>query len=155
MGMRVKGKVTVITGSTRGIGEGIARSMAAEGAIVVVSGINVDEGQQTAHDLTQAGQQAMFVKADVTKEADCAGLIQSTVDRFGRLDVLVNNAGIFPSVPVEKTTPDLWDQVFAVNVRGAFLCCRAVIPAMQQQGGGVIINIGSILAHRAHPDRLA
>jgi len=155
MGTRVGGKVAVITGSTRGIGAGIARGLAAEGAAVIVSGINAAEGEQVARELAATGQHSTFIPADVTNSADCARLVQTAFDTYGRLDVLVNNAGIFPSASLEDTTPDLWDNVFAVNVRGAFLCCRCAIPIMQQQGGGVIINIGSTLSYLGQVDRVA
>lgn len=155
MGARIEGKIAVITGSTRGIGEGIARGMAAEGGVVIISGINVAEGEQIAHELAQSGCQADFIAADVSKDADCARLMQTTVDRFGRLDVLVNNAGIFPSISLEDMTIETWDEVFAVNTRGAFSCCRYAIPPMQRQQSGTVINIGTMLAYRGTIDRLA
>src|SRR5579859_453207 len=122
MGIRVGGKIAIVTGSTRGIGEGIARGLAAEGATVVISGLNAAEGTQVTQDIMRAGQKAEFIAADVTQSADCARLVLATQERYGRVDVLVNNAGIFPSATLQDTTPELWDQVFAVNVRGAFLC---------------------------------
>lgn len=155
MGTRVSGKVAIITGSTRGIGEGIARGLAAEGATVIISGPNANEGEQVAYEIAQTGQHALFIAVDVTDSVGCTQLIHTALDHYGRLDVLVNNAGIFPSASLEDTTPELWDQVFAVNVRGAFLCCRAAIPIMQQQGGGVIINIGSTLPYQGKIDRVA
>ena len=155
MGTRVSGKIAIVTGSTRGIGEGIARGLAAEGATVVISGLCAEEGERAAQDITRAGQKSEFIAADVTQSVDCTHLVQATQERYGRVDVLVNNAGIFPSASLQDTTPELWDQVFAVNVRGAFLCARCAIPVMQQQGGGVVINIGSTLAYRGQADRLA
>lgn len=155
MSRRVEGKVAVVTGSTRGIGEGIAKLLAAEGANVVVSGIDDDDGRRVAEECCAAGGKADFVHADVRQPEQCAALIAVALERFGRLDVLVNNAGIFPSLSLEETTPEMWDQVFSVNVRGAFLCSRAAIPAMQRLGGGVIVNIGTTLAYRGETDRLA
>lgn len=149
---RLDGKTAIITGATRGIGEGIARRLAAEGAALIVSGVDVDDGERVAGEI---GGLARFVVADVTRAADCGRLVQAALDLGGRLDVLVNNAGIFPSLPLEAMTADEWDAVFAVNVRGAFLCCQAAIPLMQQAGGGAIINIGSKLAHEATVERLA
>jgi NAD(P)-dependent dehydrogenase (short-subunit alcohol dehydrogenase family) len=151
---RVAGKVAIVTGSTSGIGEGIARMLAAQGAAVVVSGRRKDEGMRVVSDILADGGQAIFVQADLAQPADCAALIQETIHRFRRLDVLVNNAGIFPHVELEEQTPELWDEVHAVNVRGPFLCCQAAIPHMRRQGGGRIINIGSTLAYRAPADRL-
>ena len=155
MGTRVKGKVALVTGATRGIGEGLARGLAAEGAAVIVSGIEQNDGQRIADEIGQMGGQARFVFADVRNAADCARAVESTVNHFGRLDVLVNNAGIFPSLSLEETTPEIWDEVFAVNVRGAFLCAQAAIPIMQRQRGGSIINIGSTLPYQSQNDRFA
>ncbi len=129
--------------------------LAAEGAAVIVSGRRVEQGEQVAREIREWGARALFVRADVASESDCAALIQAAVDHFGRLDVLVNNAAIFPSVPLMEMTSELWDQVFAINARGAFHCSRFAIPPMRQQGGGAIINIGSTLAYRARGDRLA
>ncbi len=155
MGTRVKDKVIVITGSTRGIGEGIARGLASEGAVVVISGVDDAEGQQVAEEIRQSEGKAAFIHTDVTQPDDCTHLIERTVELFGCVDVLINNAGIFPSASLEDTTTELWDEVFAVNVRGAFLCCRAAIPVMQRQKGGAIINIGSTLPYRGQADRFA
>lgn len=148
-------KVAIVTGSTGGIGEGIARRLAVEGMAVVISGRRAEEGERVAGEISGSGGQALFVGTDVACEADCARLIQTTLDRFGRLDVLINNAAIFPQTPLEELTVELWDQVFATNVRGALLCCQHAIPPMRQQGGGAIINIGSTLAYRSSIERLA
>jgi NAD(P)-dependent dehydrogenase (short-subunit alcohol dehydrogenase family) len=150
--MKLEGKVAIVTGSTRGIGEGIARRLASEGAAVIVSGIDAEDGERVAQKI---GEKARFVKADMRRADNCNQLIQIAVDEFGRLDILVNNAGIFPSVPLADMTPELWDEIFAVNVRGVFQCCQPAIPIMQRQGGGSIINIGSTLAYNARIDRLA
>ena len=150
--MKLEGKVAVVTGSTRGIGEGIARGLAAAGASVIVSGIDIEDGQRVAREI---GENARFVAADMRSAEHCNHLVQAAVDEFGRLDILVNNAGIFPSVPMAEMTPEIWDEIFAVNVRGVFQCCQPAIPIMQRQGGGNIINIGSTLAHNARIDRLA
>jgi NAD(P)-dependent dehydrogenase (short-subunit alcohol dehydrogenase family) len=151
---RVVNKVAIVTGSTGGIGEGIARRLAEEGAMVAVSGRRADEGERVVGEIVRSGGRAFFVEADIAKPADCRRLIQATVDRCGGLDILVNNAAIFPHVELEDQTPELWDEVFAVNVRGAFLCCQAAIPHMRRRGGGRIINIGSTLAYRALAYRL-
>lgn len=148
-------QVAVVTGSTGGMGEGIARRLARDGAAVVISGRRGPEGEQVAADLRRDGARAVFVRADIRVEADCAALIRSAVDHFGRLDVLVNNAAITPDEPPGEQPADLWDEVFAVNVRGAFLCCREAIPVMRRQGGGRIINIGSTVPFRGGLDRLA
>ena len=121
----------------------------------VISGPNSVEGERVVQDIAASGQEATFIAADVTITEDCAHLVLATQEHYGRVDVLVNNAGIFPSATLQDTTPDLWDAVFAVNVRGAFLCAQCAIPIMQQQGGGVVINIGSTLAYRGQADRVA
>ncbi len=151
----LKGKVAVVTGSTGGIGEGIARAFSAQGAGVVISGRRIDEGEQVASQIRARGGQAEFVRADVAREQDCAALIRACHDRFGQLDILVNNAGIFPIIPLADVTAAQWDEVFATNVRGAFLCSQAAIPALKQRGGGSIINIGSTLVHRGIGNRIA
>ena len=139
--MRLHGRVAVITGSTGGMGEGIARRLATEGTAVVVSGRRVEQGEQVAQDIRGSGGQAVFIRADVARESDCVGLIQATLAHFGRVDILVNNAGITPLTPLDKETVENWDQVFATNVRGAFLCCREVVPAMRRLGGGLLTCI--------------
>jgi NAD(P)-dependent dehydrogenase (short-subunit alcohol dehydrogenase family) len=152
---RVKDKVALVTGATRGIGEGISRLLASEGAKVVLTGIDAGAGARLAAELVGQGAEAIFLAADVRDAVQCQASIDGAVTTFGRLDILVNNAGIFPSASLEETTPQLWDDVFAVNVRGAFFCCRAAIPVMQRQQSGVIINIGSTLPFRGASDRFA
>ena len=151
----LKGKVAVITGSTGGMGAGIARRLAVEGATAVISGRRTGFGKQVAKEICQTGGDALFIRADIAHEADCVELIHSTLERFGHLDILVNNAAITPDESPGEQTAELWDQVFAINVRGAFLCCREAIPAMRCQGGGRIINIGSTVPFRGKMDRLA
>jgi NAD(P)-dependent dehydrogenase (short-subunit alcohol dehydrogenase family) len=151
----MKGEVAIVTGSTSGIGEGIARGLAAAGASVVVSGRRSAEGERVVEDIRREGANAWFVQTDLSQEKDCASLIREAVDHYGRLDILVNNAGIFPSVPLAETSATVWDEVFATNVRGAFLCSQAAIPALKQQGGGSIINIGTTLVYRGIGDRIA
>jgi len=148
-------KVAVVTGSTRGIGAGIARRLAADGFAVAVSGRNCVEGTAIANEITNSGGTAFFHQADITDPIACKTLIDATVDRYRRLDVLVNNAGIFPIAEICDTTPELWDKVFSINVRGAFLCTQAAIPHLKNQGGGVIVNIGSTTTFRCLSDRIA
>jgi NAD(P)-dependent dehydrogenase (short-subunit alcohol dehydrogenase family) len=148
-------KVAVVTGSTGGIGEGIARRLAADGMAVIVSGRRTAEGERVVQAIRAGGGQAHFIRADMANEANCIRLIEDAVAHFGGLDVLVNNAAIFPSVPLEEMTSELWDQVFTINVRGVYLCSRYAIPHMRRRGGGAIVNVGSTLAYRAPMDRLA
>jgi NAD(P)-dependent dehydrogenase (short-subunit alcohol dehydrogenase family) len=151
---RVAGKVAIVTGSTSGIGEAIAKRLSAEGAAVVVSGRRAEEGERVAGEISTAGGKAVFVRADLAQPADCQALVQAAVRHWGRLDVLVNNAAIFPATSLEEQTVEEWDDVYAINVRGPFLCCQAAIPHMRKQGGGRIINIGSTLAYHGPADRL-
>lgn len=140
---RLTGKVAVVTGSTDGIGAGIAQRFAAEGASVVVCGRRREKGDAVAGGICDAGGQAVFQQADLRKPDDCTRLIARAVDEFGALDVLVNNAGVFPRAGVEDTPLEMWDEIFELNVRGAFLCSQAAIPHLRQRGGGAILNIGS------------
>lgn len=147
--------VCVVTGSTGGIGEGIARRLAADGMSVVVSGRRAAKGEQIANEIVAAGGSACFIAADVADPAACRALIHAAASQYGRLDMLVNNAGIFPSAEIHETTAEMLDEVFAVNVRGAFLCAQASIPHMRRQGGGSIVNIGSTTPFRCRKDSFA
>jgi NAD(P)-dependent dehydrogenase (short-subunit alcohol dehydrogenase family) len=156
MGKKLTDKVAIITGSTSDLGAGFARAMAQEGATVVISGRNTEAGERFCAEIGQAGGRAIFVRADVSNEADCTNLIENTLQQFARVDILINNAADLGQIPFEQMTPERWEQVFTVNVRGAFLCSRSVIPAMKGQGGGVIINIGSTMVFNSSKlDRLA
>lgn len=135
------GKTAVITGSAKGIGFAIAERFIEAGANVVLSDIDDTVGKQKAK---QLGGKCVFVHCDVSQEKDVKNLVVKAIERFGRLDVFINNAGIFPSVPVLEMETGLWDKIQAVNLRGVFLCSREVGKQMAKQGGGVIINIASI-----------
>ena len=148
-------KTAVVTGSTGGIGEGIARRLAADGFAVMVSGRRIAKGEEIAHQIVAGGGTASFVPADMADPESCRSLICAAVDLYGRLDVLVNNAGIFPIAEIRDTTAEMWDQVYAVNVRGPFLCSQAAIPHFRKQGGGSIVNIGSTTPFRSRGDRVA
>lgn len=142
-------KVAIVTGSATGIGAGVARQLAADGARVVVADRDTEAGEQVVRGIETAGGDSIMIEADVVSESDCQRLIDTAVEHWGRVDVLVNNAGIQTQVtPLEEMTGKLWDLDFAVNVRGAFLCCRYVIPHMRQQGGGSIVNIGTTAVYR-------
>jgi len=137
------GKTAVVTGGAMGIGFGIVNRLLEAGANVVLADV-AEEGAVKAAAL---GERALFVRTDVTQEADVANLISKTLEKFGALDIFVNDAGIFPSMPVMDMTLDFWEKTIAVNLRGVFLGCRAAARAMPR--GGVIINIASIDA--LHP----
>jgi NAD(P)-dependent dehydrogenase (short-subunit alcohol dehydrogenase family) len=152
---RVAGKVATVTGAGSGIGRGIAEALAREGACVVVANRRVDAGQETVRRIREAGGTAAFHQTDVTREDDCAATVRFAVDTYGRLDVLVNNAGVFPRGTLEETTQDLWDRVIATNLRGAFFLCKHAVPEMRRVGGGSIINVGSTNAYTGLPNLFA
>jgi 3(or 17)beta-hydroxysteroid dehydrogenase len=143
--MRLAGKSALISGAARGMGAAEARLFAREGARVVVADVLEAEGRAVEADIVAKGGEAVFVRLDVTREADWEQAVGLAVQRFGRLDVLVNNAGIGAAGRVEDTTAEAWDRVMEVNAKGVFLGTRAAIPAMRRGGGGSIINISSQL----------
>jgi len=146
--MRLDGKVAVITGAGSGMGRVAAQMFAAEGAKVVVAEFAADAGEETVRQVTDAGGEASFAKTDVSREDDARAMVDHAVERFGRIDVLYNNAGIMPEADhsVTDTEVDVWDQVMAVNLRGVFLGCKYAIPRMVEQGSGSVINISSFVA---------
>lgn len=142
----LNGKVALVTGASSGIGRAIALVWAREGAKVVVSDVNVAEGEETASLVRAAGGDAIFVKADVGNPADCEGLVQHTVTHYGRLDVACNNAGIGgPQAPTADYPLDGWAQVININLSGVFYGMKYQIAAMLKSGGGSIVNMASIL----------
>ncbi|HEU5189236.1 MAG TPA: glucose 1-dehydrogenase [Methylomirabilota bacterium] len=142
---RLAGKVALISGGARGIGAATARLFAQEGARVVVGDVLEPEGRALEAELSGRGGQAAFVSLDVTREPDWERAVAAAVTRFGKLDVLVNNAGIGGAGRVEDTTLEEWHRVMEVNATGAFLGTRAAIPALRRAGGGAIVNISSQL----------
>ena len=141
---RLDDKVAIVTGGARNIGAVYAKALAAEGARVVIA--DVLDGSGAATDIHQAGGEAVAVEVDVSREDDTLRMAEATLDAFGRIDVLVNNAAIYLSIhrrPFYEISAEEWDRVTAVNVKGVFLCAKAVLPAMREQGGGKIINISS------------
>ncbi len=143
--MRLEGKVALISGGARGMGAVEARMFASEGASVVIGDVLEDEGRRVAAEIGEAGGQALFVALDVTSESQWRDAIDAAVSSFGRLDVLVNNAGIGGGGNVEETTEADWDRTMDINAKGVFLGTKTAIPAMRRSGGGSIINISSQL----------
>jgi NAD(P)-dependent dehydrogenase (short-subunit alcohol dehydrogenase family) len=142
---RVKGKVAVVTGGAHGIGEAACRLLAAEGAAVAVTDIQDDEGRRVAEAIEKAGGRAQFWHLDVGDEAQVKEVLAGVAGRFGRLDVLVNNAGISGvNKPTDRITEAEWDRVFRINVKGVFFCTKHAIGHMRKSGGGSIINLSSI-----------
>ena len=143
MAGRLAGKVALISGGARGQGEAEAQLFAKEGAKVVLGDILIEAGQKVAADINAQGGQATFVRLDVTQEVDWQQAVDTTVRTYGKLTILVNNAGIFRTEGVEATSLELWNQVIAVNQTGVWLGMKYAIPALRKAGGGSIVNISS------------
>ena len=141
--MRLEGKVALISGGARGQGAAEAKLFAGEGAKVVFGDILDDLGKQVEAEIHEVGGEALYVHLDVTNAADWASAVEAAVSRYGRLDVLVNNAGITIRKNVEDTTEEDWDRIMAINAKGVFLGTKQAIPAMRESGGGSIVNISS------------
>jgi NAD(P)-dependent dehydrogenase (short-subunit alcohol dehydrogenase family) len=146
--MRLEGKVALITGAGSGMGRVAALLFAQEGAQVVATDVDEAAGQETESLAKAAGLDVRFVRADVSREADCRAMVAFAEETFGKLNILYNNAGIFPEADhsVTDTEEAVWDKVLAVNVKGVYLACKYGIPAMQRAGGGSIVNIASFVA---------
>lgn len=140
------GKVALVTGASSGLGEATARRFAQEGAKVVVAARRVEQGARVVQRIVAAGGDAHFVQADVGRAADVERLVAETLDRFGRLDCAVNNAGIAGPrfTPIADVTEAQWDEVIGVNLKGVWLCMKHQIPALLAGGGGAIVNVASI-----------
>jgi NAD(P)-dependent dehydrogenase (short-subunit alcohol dehydrogenase family) len=143
--MRLQSKIALLSGGARGMGAVEARLFAKEGAKVTIGDVLEDEGRKLEAEINAAGAEALFVRLDVTREADWQQAVETTVNRFGKLDVLVNNAGISGRGRIEDTAVEEWDRVMEVNAKGVFLGTKVAIPAMRKGGGGSIINISSQL----------
>jgi len=142
--MQLQGKTAIVTGSARGIGEGVAVAFAREGANVVVNGLTAESCNETVQKIAAAGGKAIGVGADVSRAADVEAMAAAAIRQFGGVDILVNNAGI-ESTPtlLHEMTEAQWDKVTGVNLKGVFLCCKAVLPSMIAKGKGKIINVAS------------
>ncbi|KOV86704.1 SDR family NAD(P)-dependent oxidoreductase [Nocardia sp. NRRL S-836] len=152
MSLRLEGRTALVTGSTANIGRAIAVAFAAEGAHVVVSGRDDARGAAVVAEIEAAGGRADFVRASLDGSAAASrALAEAATDRLGRVDVLVNNAGIYPAATTPATDEETFDRVFGVNVKAPFFLTRALLPAMVDAGGGVVINLGSWIARLAVP----
>ena len=149
--MRLAGQVALVTGAGRGIGRAVAAAFAREGAFVVLAARSTRELASIQREIEAAGGRALVAPTDVRQEPAVAALVTRALVEGGRLDCLVTAAGLAAFGPVADAKTEDWDQLMAVNLRGAFLCCRAVLPAMTAQGRGTIINIGSIVTSRTLP----
>jgi len=150
--MRLKDKVAIVTGGGQGLGRAYAQRFAREGAKVVIAELNADKGQAVAAEV-----KGQFIRTDVADEASCEQLAAATADRYGRIDILVNNAAMFTTLkmrPFWEIPTAEWDQLMAVNVRGVWLASKAVVPQMRKQGSGRIVNISSAVIWMGRPNYL-
>lgn len=144
--MLLKDKVAIITGAGQGIGRSYALEFARAGAKVVIAEINEEKGRDVADEINAGGGEAIAVRTDVSEEQDTMNLAQKTMEKFKKIDILLNNAAVYYGMgfkPWDSWTTKEWDRVFDVNVKGIWLCCKAVVPHMKSQGKGKIINIAS------------
>jgi 3-oxoacyl-[acyl-carrier protein] reductase len=148
MPLRLQDRVAVVTGGGHGIGKAYCQGLAKEGAAVIVAELDGEAAQRVADDLNEFGHDALGIQTDVADQTSVNSMVERATQQFGHVDVLVNNAAIFASVPmsrlpIEEITVDEWDRMMAVNLRGMFLASRAVLPGMKSRGWGRIINISS------------
>jgi len=140
----LKDKVAIVTGAAQGNGKGIARRLAGEGAVVLVTDV-LDKAFETAKEIQESGYKATPMKLDVTRRDQVNHTVRKVLERFDRVDILVNNAGIYPPEPLLRDMPEaLWDRILDVNVKGVFYCTKAVLPNMMERRSGKIINISSV-----------
>lgn len=149
--MKLKDQVAIVTGAGRGIGRAVALAFGREGAAVALAARTASELEGVADQIRRASGRALAVPTDVTREESVAALVEKVLAQFKRVDVLVTAAGVATFAPLLDTKPEEWDRMMAVNVRGVFLACRAVLPPMMRQRRGTIINIASVAAKRAIP----
>jgi len=141
--MRLEGKVALITGGTSGIGSATAARFADEGASVAITGRNAERGEQVVQDIVENGGEALFIRSDVRNAEDCRQAVDQTLERFGKIDVLFNNAGVFHPKSVPDCTEEEWDETIDSSLKGAFLMSKYVLPSMIARGSGSIIHTSS------------
>jgi hypothetical protein len=146
--MKLKDEVAIVTGAGKGIGKGIATVFSREGAKVVVADWDEEAGEKTSEEIRRSGGDAFFVKCDVSNEEQVKAMIQATIAKYGRINVLVNNAAIGMYKTVLDTTTEEWDHCLAVNLKGVFLCSKYAIPHIKTAGGGAIVNIASVHSYQ-------
>lgn len=147
----IEGKVVVITGASSGLGEAAARLLSARGAAVVLGARRVDRIQALAEELAAAGGKALALETDVTDRGQVRRLVDAAVEAYGRIDVIINNAGLMPQSLLEKLQVDEWDRMVDVNIKGVLYGIAAALPHMQRQKGGQIINVSSVAGHKVGP----
>ena len=141
--MRLEGKVALITGGTSGIGSATAIRFAGEGAAVAITGRNSERGEQVVQDIVANSGEALFIRSDVRIPEDCRQAVDQTLERFGKIDVLFNNAGVFHPKSIPDTTDEEWDETIDSSLKGAFLMSKYVLPSMIERGSGSIIHTSS------------
>lgn len=151
----LEGQAAIVTGASRGIGRSIALILARNGAAVSLAARTEADLQAVQKEIEAFGGRATSFVTDVSQESEVIRLVHSTVERLGRLDIVVNNAGIGIFGPLADTTTEQWDRIMAVNARGPFLLCREAIPYLQRQGGGFVINIASVVAVKGYANQAA
>jgi NAD(P)-dependent dehydrogenase (short-subunit alcohol dehydrogenase family) len=150
--MDLKGSVALVTGGSKGIGKGIARALAAEGCRLVITARSPGPLEDTSRALAHTGAEVVAVSGDVGVEEDAEKMVNAAIENFGRLDLLINNAGIGHRGPIEEMDVSDWDNLFRTNVRGPFLLVKNAIPQMKKQGGGTIVNVASLAGKNPVPD---
>jgi 3-oxoacyl-[acyl-carrier protein] reductase len=151
--MQLKNKVAIITGSGRGLGQAMAWGMAKEGAKIIVSDVNKDNGKSTVEEIKKSGLIAEFIYCDVRNKKDVSFLITETVKIFGRVDILINNAGLAKIGPIDEISEEDWDICIAADLKGTFLCTQEAVKIMKKQNSGCIINISSLMGLNGMPER--
>jgi len=152
---RLQGKVALISGAASGIGRASALRFAAEGAQIIVVDVQDAAGEAAVAAIHQAGGDACYVHADVSRGEDAQAMVETAVRRFGRLDILFNNAGVGKHIPFDDLTEAEWDRIVDINLRGVFLGCRYGVPALKRAGGGAILNTASQAGLQGHPNNQA
>ncbi len=150
--MLLENRVAIVTGGAKGIGRGICLKFAQEGCDIVVNALHIEGARKVAAEVKALGRRSLAIKADVASSAEVNDMVERTIKEFGKIDILVNNAGgisLAKDSTVEDTTEEDWDRIVGVNLKGQFLCCRAVVPYMKKNGYGKIINVSSMGA--IHP----
>jgi NADP-dependent 3-hydroxy acid dehydrogenase YdfG len=151
MSQNIAGKIVVITGASSGLGEAVARLLSSEGASVVLGARRAERIETLARELTDAGGKAVAVTTDVTDSDQVKRLVDTAVQRFGRVDVIINNAGLMPQSPLERAKIDDWNRVIDVNIKGVLYGIAAVMPYFKEQRSGHVINVSSVAGHKVRP----
>jgi NADP-dependent 3-hydroxy acid dehydrogenase YdfG len=151
MTVGIKDKIVVVTGASSGLGEATARLLSSQGATVVLGARRAEQLQSLARDIEARGGKALALETDVTRREQVKALVDSAAQRYGRIDVMINNAGLMPQAPLEKLKIDEWDRMIDVNIKGVLYGIAAALPYMQQQKSGHFINVSSVAGHRVGP----